>query len=105
MKRPSTETSWKVSRLSLCGTARHYEMRDTVWSQARCTALLRVAFDRLCKGEAIPLQASTDPGGFQEDEAPRFQYNRHTKVTRLSALHTGRLYPQEIFRVLISVRG
>jgi hypothetical protein len=26
-------------------------------------------------------------------EAPRFQDNRHTKVVRVSALHTGRLYP------------
>ena len=40
-----------------------------------------------------PITGLDKPWGLHEFEAPRFQDNRHTKVARLSALRTGRLYP------------
>jgi hypothetical protein len=53
-------------------------------------------FSRYRPGQAL---------GFQEVEAPEFLDNWHRKGARLSALRTGRLYPQEGFLVLISGRG
>jgi hypothetical protein len=45
------------------------------------------------KGKAIPSQPWTDPDGLQEVEALRLQDNLTNEGLRLSALHTGRLYP------------
>jgi len=47
---------------------------------------------------ATSVQVCYTPAGFQEVDAPRFLHNRYTKVVRLSALRTGRLYlPGNIF--------
>ena len=54
------------------------------------------------KGKAVPLQAWTGPEGSRKLRFPDFTTT--AQDGRLSVLRTGRLYPQEILLVLISVR-
>jgi len=55
------------------------------------------------KGKAVPLQAWTGPEGSRKLRLSDFVTTAQDGG-RLSALRTGRLYPQEILLVLISVR-
>ena len=56
------------------------------------------------KGKTVPLQAWSGP-----EVSRKLLFSDFMKTAqdggRLSALRTGRLYPQEILLVLISVRG
>jgi hypothetical protein len=56
------------------------------------------------KGKAVPLQAWSGPQGSRKLRFADFMTTAQDGG-RLSALSTGLFYPQEIFLVLISVRG
>jgi len=88
-----------------CGSPQYLQAKSDIVPHIKTrllpeTTLCNVLFTDdlwLCctvKGTAIPVRDCYRTIGFQEVEAPKFRDNRHTKMVMLSALHTGRLYPQ-----------
>ena len=55
------------------------------------------------KGKSVPLQAWSGPEVSRKLRFPDFMTT--AQVIRMSVLRTGRIHPQEILLVLISVRG
>ena len=74
------------------------------WGSEERDFVFNVGLWLLGKGKAVPLQAWTGPEGSRKLRFPDFMTTAQDGG-KLSALRTGRLYPQEMFLVLISVRG
>jgi hypothetical protein len=73
-------------------------------TEPRVTVRKKYITIHIVKGKSVPLQAWRGPEGSRKLRFPDF-VTMAQDCGKLSALPTGRLYPQEILLVLISVRG
>ena len=71
----------------------------------QCFIFLRWYIKQTQKGKSVPLQAWSGPEGSRKLRFPDFMTTAHKGGKVVSLTHQSPLPPQEIFLVLISVRG
>ena len=96
------EAGWAPGPVWTGGKSRPH--RDSIRDRtSRSSVAIPTELPGPLKGKAFPVQAWTGPEGSRKLRLPDFVTTAQDGG-RLSALRTGRLYPQEILLVLISVR-